>query len=58
MDIQNSAFTIKLKLCFCTILGIRIDDCCVYTLPAVCLEQVAKDTFLVKLSILICNFGQ
>jgi hypothetical protein len=43
---QNSAFTIKLKLCFCTILGIRIDDCCVlYTLPAVCLEQVVKDTF-------------
>jgi hypothetical protein len=59
MDIQKSAFTIKLKLCFCTILGIRIDDCCVlYTLPAVCLEQVAKDIFLVKLSILICNFGQ
>jgi hypothetical protein len=46
MDIQNSAFTIKLKLCFCTILGIRIDDCvCCILYSAVCLEQVAKDTF-------------
>jgi hypothetical protein len=57
MDIQNSAFTIKLKLCF-VLLGIRIDDCCVVYFTPVCLEQVAKDTFLVKLSILICNFGQ
>jgi hypothetical protein len=45
MDIQNSAFTIKLKLCFCTILGIRIDDCCVLYTLLCCLFKTSSQRY-------------